>query len=131
MNIFFLPLELKTLPHNWSTLHFILALKPPPRGRVYGKNASITLPSPSPSPLSTHLSLQHAQFLDADSSTAQRLAAPRTAQAIHRSSIRPHLPSARTPRRRVPRRCALSLCGTPAIPWHKGLASRIWQGNDR
>ena len=57
-------------------------------------------PSPSPSP-SPHLSPQHAahphaQFLDADASTARRLAAPRTAQAIHRSSIRPHLPSVST-----------------------------------
>ena len=125
---------MKTLPRNRSALHFILALKPPPCLRFTEK--AHLLPSPHPPRLhhasqSAARGTPHAQFLDADSSTAQRLAAPRTAQAIHWSSIPPHLPSARTPRRRAPRRCALSLCGTPAVPRHKGLASRNWQGSDR
>jgi hypothetical protein len=106
MNIFFSAARIeKNLPRNRSALHFILAPKPPPRRQIYGKvHQTIfyfkcwvrsTLPvfhilSPQ------HAAHLHAQFLNADASTARRLAAPRTAQAIHRSSIRPHLPPVST-----------------------------------
>ena len=103
MNVFclaayFVVYNCKNLPRSGGLEHFNFAPKSPPRREITEKTHLLTSPTPSclhicETAARVTAAHPHPKFLDADASTAQGLAAPRTAQAIRRSSTCPDLPS--------------------------------------